>query len=165
LIAIEKSSLSFLDWHFIFDYLKPLMHIVWSPSCLQPFLLDPTKSYLSSSISSPILLESRGEIPFKGGSLSHPKNSILECERFFQMKFKISKGFYLFSFKIILFEFIFSLKWVCKVEMFIWCSKFHLKWFIHLSCEIFQIKSIVIKSLFKRIFFCQPSFKMVYKSL
>jgi hypothetical protein len=42
--------------------------------------------------------------------VSHPKISISECEIFFQKKLKISKGFHLFSVKIILFEFTFHLK-------------------------------------------------------
>jgi hypothetical protein len=50
---------------------------------------------------SPTFLESRGKISFKGGSLSHPKISISECEPFSQKKLKFSKGFQLFSFKII----------------------------------------------------------------
>jgi hypothetical protein len=86
-----------------------------------------------SKLPNPTFLESRAEIPFKGGSLSHPKISILECEPFSQKKLKFSKGFHLFSFKMILFEFIFNLKRVYKVKRFLWCSKF-----IDLNCENFQ---------------------------
>jgi hypothetical protein len=42
--------------------------------------------------------------------LSQPKISILECEPSSQKKLKFSNGFNLFSFKMILFEFIFNLK-------------------------------------------------------
>jgi hypothetical protein len=62
--------------------------------------------------------------------LSHPKFFVSECEPFSQKILKFSKGFHLFSFKMILFEFIFNLKWVYKVKRFIWCSKF-----ILLNCE------------------------------
>jgi hypothetical protein len=72
----------------------------------------------------------------------------------FQMKFKFSQEFCLFSFEIILFEFIFNLKWVYTDKRFIWHSKF-----IRLGCQFFQTKSIVSKNLLKRIFLSQPSFK------
>jgi hypothetical protein len=45
-----------------------------------------------------------------GRTMSHPKISISECELFSQKKFKISKGFSLFSIEMILFEFIFDFK-------------------------------------------------------
>jgi hypothetical protein len=55
---------------------------------------------------SPSYLESRGKIPFKGGSLSHPEIPISECEPFFLNKFKFSKGFHLIQVKMTLFDFI-----------------------------------------------------------
>jgi hypothetical protein len=42
--------------------------------------------------------------------VSHPETAISECEQIFQKKLKFSKGIHLFSFKIILFEFISNLK-------------------------------------------------------
>jgi hypothetical protein len=45
-----------------------------------------------------------------GDQVSHPAISISECEPFFQKKLKFSKGFHLFPFEMILFEFIFNLK-------------------------------------------------------
>jgi hypothetical protein len=50
----KSLSLSFLDQHFIFGYLKPLMHIVWSPFAIQSFLFNLIKSYLLSANSSPL---------------------------------------------------------------------------------------------------------------
>jgi hypothetical protein len=42
--------------------------------------------------------------------LSHPEISISECELFFKINSNFPKGFYSFSFKMILFEFILYLK-------------------------------------------------------
>jgi hypothetical protein len=57
--------------------------------------------------------------------VSHPKISISECEPFFKRNSKFFKGFHLFSFKMILFEFIFNLKCVYKVKLFILAFKSH----------------------------------------
>jgi hypothetical protein len=43
----------------------------------------------------PSLPESRGEIPFKGGNLSHPKISISECEPFSSINLNFQKEFHL----------------------------------------------------------------------
>jgi hypothetical protein len=109
LIAIEPLSLSFLDQHFILDYLKPLIHVVWSLSSLQSIHFYRINSYLLNPNSSPTCPKSRGKIPFKGGSLSHPEISVSECEPFSQKKINISKGFCLFQFKIVLLKFKISL--------------------------------------------------------
>jgi hypothetical protein len=48
--------------------------------------------------------------------VSHPEISISECEPFFQKKLKFSKGFRLFPFEMILFEFIFNLNEFIKLK-------------------------------------------------
>jgi hypothetical protein len=88
-------SLSFLDQHFIFGYKKPLMHIVWSPFSLQSYqILSSERKLLIPSFP-----ESRGEIPFKGGSLSCPEIRISECEPFSLINLNFQKDFVLFKFK------------------------------------------------------------------
>jgi hypothetical protein len=71
---------------------------VWFLSSLQSFHFDLIKSseYKLQSLS---FHESRDEIPFKGGSLSHPKISILECEPLFLDKFEFLKDFIYFHLK------------------------------------------------------------------
>jgi hypothetical protein len=52
LITITSLRLSFLDQHFIFGYLKSLIHYVWSPLSLQSFLFYCINSYLLTTNSS-----------------------------------------------------------------------------------------------------------------
>jgi hypothetical protein len=142
---------------------RALMHIVW---CYSTFIFLSTISFLvyqilssECNLLSPSFPESRDEIPFKGGTLSHPEISILECELFFSINLNFQKDFIWFKLKwFILFYFVF--KWVQRINIFKWCSNFSFKLFIHLSCEIFQTKSYS-----KEFSSHQPSFKRVYKSL
>jgi hypothetical protein len=88
LIAIEHLlSLSFLGQHLILEYPKSFdayylisFHLHHS---FQHFLLVYKILAFEYKLLSPSFPESQDEIPFKGGSLSHPKNLISECEPFF----------------------------------------------------------------------------------
>jgi len=56
---------------------KDLIMLVW-PCAVECFVIMNLSDLILCNDYS--FSESRGEIPIKGGSLSHPKNSILGCE-------------------------------------------------------------------------------------
>jgi hypothetical protein len=121
----KSLSLPLLDQHFIFGYLKPLMHIVWSLFSLQPFLFNLIKSYLlsvnSSSLSS---LNLGARFLLRGGRLSHPEIPILECEPFSSINLYFQKDFIWFKLK----WFYFVFKRVQRIKIFKWCWNFLLNY-------------------------------------
>jgi hypothetical protein len=96
---------SIIPWSsIIFGYhLRPLMHIVWSPFSLQSFLFNLIKSYLLSLNSSSLASLNLGARFFLKGVVCHiPKFPFHKVNRFPKGNSKFSKGFQLFSFKMIL---------------------------------------------------------------
>jgi hypothetical protein len=110
----------------------------------------------------PSFPESRGEIPFKGGSLSHLEISISECGPFSSTNFNFQNDFILFKLK----RFYLILFWVQRIKIFKWRSKkFLLNYPFIWVVKNFKQKVLSLKIYSKGFSSLNLHSKRIYKSL